>query len=136
MSARGAKKHHKYDTNDRFDPQMSGELPKQYDPSETEKSIYRRWIEAGAFKAIPDGREERYVVMMPLPNVTGALHLGHAMDNVMQDLNRTSLPRAIRWRSSWTTGYSPGTGCPTSVRRSCSQLPTGETSRAARQQSF
>ncbi len=104
MSARGAKNHHKYDTNDRFDPQMSGELPKQYDPSETEKSIYRRWIEAGAFKAIPDDREERYVVMMPLPNVTGALHLGHAMDNVMQDL-------LIRWHrmAGENTLWQPGT---------------------------
>ena len=45
----------------------------------TSKRQVRRWIEAGAFKAIPDGREEPYVVMMPLPNVTGALHLGHAM---------------------------------------------------------
>ena len=61
-----------------------------YDPAAIEDGIYARWLEAGAFRAAPDGRSDRYVVMMPLPNVTGALHLGHAMDNVMQDL-------LVRW---------------------------------------
>ncbi len=65
---------------------MSRELPKQYDPASVEEEIYSRWISRKAFAASPDDREERYVIMMPLPNVTGALHMGHAMDNVMQDL--------------------------------------------------
>ncbi len=71
---------------------MTIEIPKRYDPAATEGSIYLRWLEAGAFAAFPDGRgpDRRYVIMMPLPNVTGALHMGHAMDNVMQDL-------LIRW---------------------------------------
>ncbi|MGQ9590248.1 MAG: valine--tRNA ligase [Planctomycetota bacterium] len=69
---------------------MSQELPKQYDPSQVESAVYRRWLEAKAFAAFPDERERRYVIMMPLPNVTGALHMGHAMDNVMQDV-------LIRW---------------------------------------
>ncbi|MRR10071.1 valine--tRNA ligase, partial [bacterium] len=66
------------------------ELPKTYDPAQAEQRIASRWLEAKAFAAAPDGREERYVIMMPLPNVTGALHMGHAMDNVMQDL-------LVRW---------------------------------------
>jgi len=72
---------------------MSQDLPKLYDPAAAEGPIYRRWLEAKVFAAFPDARAEdrRYVIMMPLPNVTGALHMGHAMDNVMQDL-------LIRWR--------------------------------------
>ncbi|HUU38340.1 MAG TPA: valine--tRNA ligase [Candidatus Desulfaltia sp.] len=71
---------------------MNQEIAKRYDPAETEGPVYLRWLQAGAFAAFPDGRrpERRYVIMMPLPNVTGALHMGHAMDNVMQDL-------LIRW---------------------------------------
>ncbi len=71
---------------------MTQELPKTYEPGETQPRIMRRWLDADAFAAIPDDRgpEQRYVIMMPLPNVTGALHMGHAIDNVMQDL-------LIRW---------------------------------------
>lgn len=65
-------------------------LSTQYDPSTIEAPVYERWLSEGAFAAAPDDRDQRYVVMMPLPNVTGALHMGHAMDNVMQDL-------LIRW---------------------------------------
>ncbi len=69
---------------------MVTELPKTYDPTATEGSIYAQWLAERAFHAAPDDRDERFVIMMPLPNVTGALHMGHAMDNVMQDL-------LIRW---------------------------------------
>jgi valyl-tRNA synthetase len=71
---------------------MTQEIAKRYDPAATEGPVYLRWLQAGAFAAFPDGRgrDRRYVIMMPLPNVTGALHMGHAMDNVMQDL-------LIRW---------------------------------------
>ncbi|MFM1870632.1 MAG: Valine--tRNA ligase [Planctomycetota bacterium] len=69
---------------------MSTELPQKYDPKSLEPAVTARWLEHKAFAASPDARDDRYVVMMPLPNVTGALHMGHAMDNVMQDL-------LIRW---------------------------------------
>ncbi len=62
------------------------ELAKIYDPQQIEKPITQRWLDHKAFAANPDERDQRYVIMMPLPNVTGALHMGHAMDNVMQDL--------------------------------------------------
>ncbi len=65
---------------------MPSELPKQYDPSTIEPQVYARWLNAKAFAAFPDANPRPYVIMMPLPNVTGALHMGHAMDNVMQDL--------------------------------------------------
>ncbi|MBN2495913.1 MAG: valine--tRNA ligase [Deltaproteobacteria bacterium] len=60
-------------------------LPKTYDPQSFESETYRLWLDSRAFHAEPDDRPS-YVIMMPLPNVTGALHMGHAMDNVMQDL--------------------------------------------------
>ena len=68
------------------------ERAKSYQPDATEARSTQRWLDERAFDANPDERpaDQRYVVMMPLPNVTGALHLGHAMDNVMQDL-------LIRW---------------------------------------
>jgi len=72
------------------DKNMPEDIPKHYDHQKYEALIYKRWLEADAFAAVPDDRKNRYVIMMPLPNVTGALHMGHAMDNVMQDL-------LIRW---------------------------------------
>lgn len=83
---------------------MKKELPKHYEPATHEKPVYQRWMASGAFSAVPDERENRYVIMMPLPNVTGALHMGHAMDNVMQDL-------LIRWHRMMgdNTLWMPGT---------------------------
>lgn len=83
---------------------MASDLPKQYEPSSIEQRIYERWLAARAFAAVPDARTQRYVIMMPLPNVTGALHMGHAMDNVMQDL-------LIRWQRMMgaNTLWMPGT---------------------------
>ena len=72
---------------------MTDELPKHYDPAAAEAPTFQRWLEADAFRAVPGSRgagARPYVIMMPLPNVTGALHMGHAMDNVMQDL-------LVRW---------------------------------------
>ena len=83
---------------------MFDEIPKLYESQKYEAPISKRWLEAGAFAAVPDGRENRYVIMMPLPNVTGALHMGHAMDNIMQDL-------LVRWHRMMgdNTLWMPGT---------------------------
>ena len=83
---------------------MADEIPKLYEPAPHERRVTERWLEADAFAAVPDRRDRRYVIMMPLPNVTGALHMGHAMDNVMQDL-------LIRWRrmAGDNTLWMPGT---------------------------
>jgi valyl-tRNA synthetase len=83
---------------------MSQELPKNFDPKASEKAIYQRWLEGKCFRALPDASKASYVIMMPLPNVTGALHMGHAMDNVMQDL-------LIRWHrmKGDDTLWQPGT---------------------------
>jgi valyl-tRNA synthetase len=83
---------------------MPDEIPKLYEPKKYEARISGRWLEADAFAAVPDGRDNRYVIMMPLPNVTGALHMGHAMDNIMQDL-------LVRWHRMMgdNTLWMPGT---------------------------
>ncbi len=83
---------------------MKKELSTVYEREKVQESIYKLWLEKKAFAAIPDDREQRYVIMMPLPNVTGALHMGHAIDNVMQDL-------LIRWRRMMgdNTLWMPGT---------------------------
>ncbi|MCA8970318.1 MAG: valine--tRNA ligase [Planctomycetes bacterium] len=65
---------------------MTAELPTRYDPTTTQEPIYERWLAEDSFAAVPTDSGPSYVVMMPLPNVTGALHMGHAMDNVMQDM--------------------------------------------------
>jgi valyl-tRNA synthetase len=83
---------------------MPKEIPKHYDFKTYEDEVYRRWQHDDAFISLPDQREERYVIMMPLPNVTGALHMGHAMDNVMQDL----LTRWHRMQGD-NTLWMPGT---------------------------
>ncbi|MDP7033106.1 MAG: valine--tRNA ligase [Planctomycetota bacterium] len=66
------------------------EIPTQYEPDQIQGSVYQQWLDSGVFAARPEEGRDPYVIMMPLPNVTGALHMGHAMDNVMQDL-------LIRW---------------------------------------
>ncbi|MFW6160252.1 MAG: class I tRNA ligase family protein, partial [Acidobacteriota bacterium] len=83
---------------------MSKQLPKHYDHSSHEGLIYKKWEKADVFAAVPDERSDIYVIMMPLPNVTGALHMGHAMDNMMQDL-------LIRWHRMMgdNTLWMPGT---------------------------
>ena len=54
---------------------MTRELPKQYDPASVEGDIYSRWLSQKAFAATPDEREDRYVIMMPLPNAVSYTHL-------------------------------------------------------------
>jgi len=60
-------------------------MPKTYDPSEHEARIYARWETAGAFRARPDAVGEPFTIMIPPPNVTGILHMGHVLNNSLQD---------------------------------------------------
>src|SRR5436189_5921923 len=55
-----------------------------YDPRPVEPSIYKRWLEAGVFQPRPD--REPYVIVIPPPNVTDILHVGHALNNTIQDV--------------------------------------------------
>ena len=61
------------------------ELPKRYDPSATEGKWYKYWLDNGYFRSVPDEREP-YTVVIPPPNVTGVLHMGHMLNNTIQDV--------------------------------------------------
>ena len=57
----------------------------RYDPSGTERPTFERWEAAGVFGGVPDSGREPYVIALPLPNVTGDLHMGHALNGSYQD---------------------------------------------------
>ncbi|HXF96976.1 MAG TPA: valine--tRNA ligase [Gemmatimonadales bacterium] len=61
-------------------------LPPQYDAKGVEPRLYRRWLESGLFTARADSPREPYVIVIPPPNVTSVLHMGHGLDNVTQDV--------------------------------------------------
>ena len=65
---------------------MKKELPKVYEPQEAEGRIYRKWEESGCFKGQRDPNRKPFTIVMPPPNVTGQLHMGHAMDSTLQDI--------------------------------------------------
>ncbi|MFO7871159.1 MAG: valine--tRNA ligase [Kiritimatiellia bacterium] len=66
-------------------------MEKTYDPRSIETEWYRRWLEAGLFHSDLDAGGEPYCIVIPPPNVTGILHMGHALNNTMQDI-------LVRWR--------------------------------------
>ncbi len=68
------------------DSGMEGTLPTHYDPHAVEEKVYREWEEAGAFEAHVRPDRTPYTIMMPPPNVTSNLHVGHALDNTIQDV--------------------------------------------------
>ena len=65
---------------------MGIELPKVYEPQEAEGRIYEQWEKAGCFKGHRDPNKKPFTIVMPPPNVTGQLHMGHAMDCALQDI--------------------------------------------------
>ncbi|MGN6367242.1 MAG: valine--tRNA ligase [Phycisphaerae bacterium] len=65
---------------------MNIDLPPQYNPQSVEKPIYEKWLASKAFHAVPDARTNKFSCVIPPPNVTGALHLGHAINGTIQDI--------------------------------------------------
>ena len=65
---------------------MKRELPKVYEPQEVEGRVYRTWEENGCFRGHRDPKKKPFTIVMPPPNVTGQLHMGHAMDSTLQDI--------------------------------------------------
>ncbi len=80
------------------------ELPKVYEPKQVESRIYDFWLKGGWFHTERDPEKKPFTIVIPPPNVTGQLHLGHAFDNTIQDL-------LIRWKrmsgyaAEWMPGY-------------------------------
>ena len=83
---------------------MTTELAKAYDPKTVERAVQERWKAAGAFDADPAAGGRTYCIVIPPPNVTAPLHLGHALNNALQDV-------LIRWRRMQqdNTLWMPGT---------------------------
>ena len=83
---------------------MSKELAKQYDPKNVEDRIYQTWLDGNYFHAEPDPEKKPYTIVIPPPNITGQLHMGHALDNTLQDI-------LIRFRrmQGYDTLWLPGT---------------------------
>ena len=67
------------------------ELPSSYEPHDVEKKWYKKWEQAGSFHASVDDGKNPYCIVIPPPNVTGNLHMGHALNNTLQDI-------LIRWQ--------------------------------------
>ena len=82
---------------------MKKELPKQYDPTQVESQIYQMWMDADCFKAEPDPDKKPYSIVMPPPNVTGQLHMGHALDSTLQDI-LTRYKRMEGYSALWLPG--------------------------------
>ncbi|MEP9852200.1 valine--tRNA ligase [Staphylococcus aureus] len=79
------------------------EMKPKYNPSEVESGRYEEWLNKGYFKASEDNKKEPYTIVIPPPNVTGKLHLGHAWDTTLQDI----LTRMKRMQG-YDTLYLPG----------------------------
>ena len=83
---------------------MRKELAKNYNPKEFEDRIYSTWCEKGYFKPDPDEKKKPFSIVIPPPNVTGQLHMGHALDETLQDV----LVRTKRMQG-YSTLWVPGT---------------------------
>ena len=83
---------------------MSKELPKTYDHSDVESRLYEKWEKKGYFHAEANPEKKPYCIVMPPPNITGKLHMGHALDNTLQD----SIIRYKRM-NGYETLWLPGT---------------------------
>ena len=83
---------------------MAKELATKYNPSEVEDRLYRSWLDGGYFHAPLDKDKKPYTIVMPPPNITGQLHMGHALDNTLQDI-------LIRYHrmTGYDTLWLPGT---------------------------
>ena len=82
---------------------MKKELPKVYEPQQVESRIYEMWENAGCFSASPDPKKKPFSIVMPPPNVTGQLHMGHALDCTLQDI-LTRFKRMQGYAALWVPG--------------------------------
>lgn len=80
------------------------EIEKVYDPHKVEDALYKRWMEKDYFHAVIDPEKKPFTIVIPPPNITGQLHMGHALDNTMQDI----LIRMKRMQG-YCTLWLPGT---------------------------
>ena len=79
-------------------------LSKTYNPKDFESRLYSKWVEDGLFKSKPNPNKKPFTIMLPPPNITGQLHMGHALDHTLQDI-------LIRWKrmDGYEALWQPGT---------------------------
>lgn len=82
---------------------MSKELEKNYSPEQIEGRLYRKWVDKGYFHAEVDRSKKPFTIVMPPPNITGQLHMGHALDNTMQDI-LIRMKRMQGYNALWQPG--------------------------------
>ena len=75
-----------------------------YNPKDFESRLYSKWVEDGLFKSKPNPNKKPFTIMLPPPNITGQLHMGHALDHTLQDI-------LVRWKrmDGYETLWQPGT---------------------------
>ena len=82
---------------------MNKELPKVYEPQQVESRIYQMWEDHDCFKGVEDSEKKPFSIVMPPPNVTGQLHMGHALDCTLQDI-LTRFKRMQGYAALWVPG--------------------------------
>ena len=78
------------------------ELEKKYNPGDAEKRWYSHWLDKGYFNSTPNEREA-YTIVIPPPNVTGVLHMGHMLNNTLQDI-LVRRARMMGYNTCWVPG--------------------------------
>jgi len=82
---------------------MQKEIPKAYEPKKAEEIWYQRWVDSGMFHGRVDSGNKPYSLVIPPPNVTDILHLGHALNNTLQDI-LIRWRRAMKYEAEWMPG--------------------------------
>ena len=82
---------------------MKKELPKVYEPQQVESRIYQMWMDGNCFSGDPDPEKKPFSIVMPPPNVTGQLHMGHALDCTLQEI-LTRFKRMQGYSTLWLPG--------------------------------
>src|SRR6266700_3696871 len=82
---------------------MPTDLPKTYDPASVEAAAYQTWLDEKCFAADPAAPGDPYCIVIPPPNVTGALHLGHAINTTLQDI-LIRMHRMAGFNTLWVPG--------------------------------
>ena len=123
------------------------DLPTQYVPAQVEGPLYERWVKAGYFEVDATSPKPAYCIVLPPPNVTGGLHLGHAFEHSLIDalIRRRRMQGTRRWRPGMdhagiatqtsSSASSPATGCrgtTSAARRSSQRCGSGRPSPAGR----
>ena len=82
---------------------MRKELEKTYDPAQVEKRTYQFWLDGGYFHAEVNPEKKPFTIVIPPPNITGKLHMGHALDNTLQDI-LIRMKRMQGYEALWMPG--------------------------------